>query len=183
MVRLFVALEISDEIIANLTQIQSELISSKASLRFIEPESFHITIKFLGEVEKGKIPRVIAALKKIQFSTFSLTASQVTVDDFDDPHWVWCTIDDDGNGKGLKKIIDDALTPLGIPVEERFTPHISLARVNSTSSSLFKQLDKIKDTSYGSCVIKKVKLKESLLTLHGPFYEDFLEINLMQKIE
>lgn len=178
MVRVFVALEISKEIIANLTEIQLELKRlHEADLKFVDPESFHITVKFIGEVEKQKIQAIIKTLQRIQFFSFPIIAQEISVNNFDDPHWVWCTIEDYGKGRALKNKIDEKLLAFGISVEERlFTPHISLARVISSDPTLFMTLKEIQNKSYGSCLINGLKLKESTLNYDSPEYKDLAEV-------
>ena len=61
--RLFVACELSDEIRAALARVQDELQNSGAgNLRWVRPEGIHITLKFLGQVERERVPEVTAAL-------------------------------------------------------------------------------------------------------------------------
>jgi 2'-5' RNA ligase len=101
----------------------------------------------------------------------------VTVNDLRRPRTVWCTIDDDGLSRQLFTYVEDALEPLGFAREKRpFTPHATVARVKYADPSLFRQLELLKTTGYGSCRITGIKLKKSTLTGSGPVYEDLLEV-------
>ncbi len=98
MVRAFIALELSDEIKNELTSAQQTLRGCRSRLTFVNPGNIHVTAKFLGDVDERDLPEVIAALKKITFIPFPVTAGKVTVNNPRRPHTVWCTIDDAGEG-------------------------------------------------------------------------------------
>jgi 2'-5' RNA ligase len=86
MVRTFVALELSDEIRARLTEAQVLLKRCSARMTYVEPKNIHITVKFLGEVEIQRIPDVIAALSSIPFGPFPVSAAAITLNETE----TWC---------------------------------------------------------------------------------------------
>ena len=177
MVRVFVALELSGDTREQLAAAQDVLRGCSARLTFVDPALIHITMKFLGEVDEKDVPLVIAALRSIQFTQFPVTAGCVTVNNPRRPHTVWCKIEDGGKSKELFKRIEAALEPLGFLRETRlFTPHATVARVKVSDPSLFRQIDLLKDRTYGSCGVTGLKLKKSTLTPKGPVYEDLLEV-------
>jgi len=178
MVRVFIALELSDEIKNELAAVQQTLRGCRARLTFVEPKNIHITAKFLGEVDEKKLQKVIEALKKITFSPFPVTAGRVTVNNPRRPHTVWCAIDDAGEGEKIFTLIEDALAPLGFSREtRRFTPHATVARVKSPDPSLFSVLKDLGRTGYGNCTIHGMVLKKSTLLPQGPVYEDLEVLN------
>ncbi len=173
MVRAFIALELSHEIKNQLISAQQTLRGCRSRLTFVEPKNIHITEKFLGEVDEKDLPEVMAALKKISFLPFPVTAGKITVNNPRRPHTVWCTIDDAGEGGKVFQLIEDALEPLGFTREARpFTPHATIARVKSSDPSLFSALASLDGTCYGSCTIRGMTLKKSSLLPTGPVYED-----------
>jgi 2'-5' RNA ligase len=177
MVRVFVALELSGGIREALERAQEMLRRCSARLTFVEPKNIHITVKFLGEVDESNLPAVVDALKKIDFHAFSVSAGQVTLNNPRQPRTAWCAIDDAGHGGELLRQIENALSPLGFEREtRRFTPHATVARVKSPDPSLVSAIQRMSDTTYGSCTIRGMKLKKSTLTPLGPVYEDLLEV-------
>jgi 2'-5' RNA ligase len=50
MVRLFVAVDLSDELRGRIVRFRDEVASSGADVKPVEDENLHITIRFLGEV-------------------------------------------------------------------------------------------------------------------------------------
>jgi 2'-5' RNA ligase len=177
MTRAFIALELSNDIKDRLAIAQQTLRGCKARLTLVDPELIHITVKFLGEVDDKKRREVMDALAKVSFVPYPVTTGNVTVDNKNRPHTVWCTIQDTGESERLFVLIEDALAPLGFAREtRRFTPHATIARVKSFDPSLFTALGTLNAASYGSCRISGLKLKKSTLLPQGPVYEDLLEV-------
>ena len=177
MIRAFVALELSGEIQRRLAEAQDVFRSSSARLTLVDPDLIHITVKFLGDVDAGQIPQIKDALRQIPFSPFTVTAGEVTVNNRNRPHTIWCAIDDAGRGQQLLSAIETVLGPLGIaPETHRFLPHATIARVKVADPSLFPALRRLEGTTYGSCTVTCLKLKKSTLTPKGPVYEDLLEV-------
>ena len=177
MVRAFLALELSEEIRDRLKLAQDTLRTCPSRMTFVEPENIHITMKFLGDVDDGLLPRVMEAVKKVPFKPFPVNIGHVTVNNPKRPFTVWCTISDAGKGEELFRLVEDALAPLGFAKESRrFTPHATLARIKEPASALFTVLDTLKGKMYGDCIINGIKLKKSTLTPQGPVYADLLEV-------
>ena len=57
--RLFVAAELPEEVLRNVSDIQSKLMACGADVRWVKPASMHVTLKFIGEVSED----IIGALK------------------------------------------------------------------------------------------------------------------------
>jgi len=177
MTRAFIALELSNDIKDQLSIAQQTLRGCKARLTFVDSELIHITVKFLGEVDDKKLREVIDALAKVSFAPYLVTTGNITVNNKNRPHTVWCTMQDTGESERLFVLIEDALAPLGFAREtRRFTPHATIARVKSFDLSLFAALNTLNAASYGSCRIYGIKLKKSTLLPQGPVYEDLLEV-------
>ena len=177
MVRAFIALELSKDIKNQLSSAQDAIRGCRARLTFVDPKNIHITVKFLGEVDGKTLQKVMDALKSVTCIPFSITAGTVMVNNPKRPHTIWSAIDDAGQIRQVFLHIEDVLAPLGFERETRnFTPHATLARVKSPDPSLLLMLDTLKMDSYGSCVIRGLKLKKSTLLPQGPVYEDLLDV-------
>jgi len=73
-VRLFVALEIPDQVrdgfaalIAELREADSSF--SKSRARWVRPENLHVTLKFIGHVDAGKLDAIRAALAEVRLDS------------------------------------------------------------------------------------------------------------------
>jgi 2'-5' RNA ligase len=177
MVRAFLALELTSGIREQLKVAQEALRTCSARMTVVDPDTIHITVKFLGEVDERLLPSVMEAVRNVPFAPFPVTVGMVTVNNPRRPFTVWCTIHDCGKGAELFSKIEDALAPLGFAREtRRFTPHATLARIKEPDPSLFVVVKTLDHRTYGDCTITGIRLKKSTLTPRGPVYEDLLEV-------
>ena len=56
--RLFVAVELDDNVVARLSSIQEKLSSGDFDLKLVEPGNLHLTLKFLGEVQESQVKQI-----------------------------------------------------------------------------------------------------------------------------
>jgi len=167
--RLFIAIDFS-ELRDYFVELQGQLPkNAKLSLT----KSFHLTLKFLGEVQPNDFETVISILKKMSFHSFSVFLDSIGI--FPSENYirvVWIGLKPDDNILELQKNIDDALKPL-FKREKDFKAHITLARVKypEDKKQFLEQLRKINVESK-RIEVKDFRLIKSTLTPKGPVYED-----------
>lgn len=138
--RVFLAVEISQENKVKLGQIQDQLKKTcdfTGTVSWAVPQNLHITIIFIGEVAKGEYSclagAVSGAVEKIQ--PFTLQFSSVKC--FPGPDYPRVVLMRGGKGsskfRGLQEILSEALLEAGIDHASPKPPHITLARVKSGS--------------------------------------------------
>ena len=123
--RLFIAVDIPTEVKKHLTYLQQQLSSQDLSLT----KDFHITLKFLGEVNPDKIEHLKSNLEHIHFEPFKLQLDKVGF--FPGEKFVrvvWVGLKNASKLLWLQKQVDLAVG-LQYPVDHKFSPHITLARV------------------------------------------------------
>ncbi|MFA5309854.1 MAG: RNA 2',3'-cyclic phosphodiesterase [Dehalococcoidales bacterium] len=188
-IRSFVAIELPQDVKRALASLEEKLkASGGAPVKWVEPESIHLTLKFLGDIESGAAGGITAALKEAARGTrpFSIAVSGLGV--FPDTRrvrvvWVGLTGDLDILA-GLQKRVEAALVPLGFPAEGRaFTPHLTIARVRDYAAPDARQAlgQLISKTSFGASHEIKVSgfsLMRSQLTREGPVYTRLSTIGL-----
>ncbi len=133
--RLFVAVELDGHVREALDQLQHELQRhGLRGLRWVRPEGIHLTLKFLGETPRDKVPVIVQALSGStggvkphalalgKLGTFSSRSA---------PRVLWVDLEGDlGPLERLQQQVEGALVPLGYPPEgRRFSPHLTLARI------------------------------------------------------
>ena len=129
-IRCFVAIDLPREAINQIEEIQKKI--KKQNLftgKFTESENLHLTLKFLGEIEKEKIEEVKKKLKEIESPVFEANLGEAGIFSKEFIKIIWVKL----NGKGifeLQKKIDEDLKELFIP-EKRFMSHITIARVKN----------------------------------------------------
>ncbi|HUO13455.1 MAG TPA: RNA 2',3'-cyclic phosphodiesterase [Verrucomicrobiae bacterium] len=135
--RLFVALDIDNEIRERIARFVEGVNPFAPDARWVKPESLHVTLKFIGEQSDAaleKIKQALSAVKgktmEIQFrgSGFFPTAKSARV--------FWIGIQAGPELAALADAIDSTMPALGIATEDRaFSPHLTLARAAGGSGS------------------------------------------------
>ncbi|MBR9690322.1 RNA 2',3'-cyclic phosphodiesterase [Candidatus Woesearchaeota archaeon] len=170
--RLFIAIDLSKEAKQELKRLQQELFDD--NIKVSAAKSFHLTLRFLGDVEKPD--KIIEALKKVEFSPTKLKLSELGV--FPNKNYVrvvWVGIEENKKILELHKQIQEALKPFNFKEDFDFKPHLTLGRVKFVrdKSEFIRKLESIKVESAESDV-KEFILYKSTLTPDGPFYEKLL---------
>jgi len=131
--RLFVALDPPHEICEQLMQLHSAL----PGARWIPEEQLHLTLVFIGEVSSAAYLDICETLDTIHFSPFTLCLQGVGFfPPRQEPKVLWVGIKSSDALVRLQRKITDRLHDLGLSLERRkFTPHITLARLQDTPVS------------------------------------------------
>jgi 2'-5' RNA ligase len=130
--RLFVALDIDDAIRERLSAYVGGLKKLVPSVKWVRPESLHVTLKFIGEFPESRLDELKRALGTVGGSPFQLTFRGAGFFTPPSPRVFWAGIEAGYEFKALAAAVDSAVVPLGIAKEARdFTPHLTLARTGS----------------------------------------------------
>jgi len=165
--RLFIALNFN-ELKDYFSGLQKQIPKEDAKLTF--PKDFHLTLKFLGEVDDKNIDEIKRLLSEIKFEPFETDVTNIGFFSEDFLRTVWIKADSK-QIHDLQKAIDEKLVSL-FKAETRFEPHITLARVKFVKDKK-GFTDKIKQikTEKKAIKIKDFELIKSTLTPEGPVYE------------
>jgi 2'-5' RNA ligase len=188
-IRSFIAIELPEEIKLTLARIQDRLKKGdEGQVKWVDPESMHLTLKFLGNIDTGLIGGITTALEEAcrGIHPFSLKISGLGV--FPSANrvrvvWVGLTGETETLAQ-LQKRIDDSLAPLGFTAEARpFTPHLTLARVREQAKPDERQvLSRLVAGTVieggGSLNVNAVHLMRSQLTREGPIYTRIYSVRL-----
>lgn len=130
MPRLFTALEIPRDAALSLSLLRGGL----PGARWIDVENYHITLRFIGDVEGHVADEIANALDRVRRNSFSLTLSGVGSFGGKKPHSVWAGVTPSPDLLALQAEIERICQRLGVPSDPRkFTPHVTLARLRNTS--------------------------------------------------
>jgi 2'-5' RNA ligase len=128
--RLFVALDIDFAVRERIAGFMAEVQKLAPEARWVKPESFHITLKFLGEESPERMQEIKRALGGVR--SLPTTISFGGTGFFPNPRAArvfWVGITADAQLPLLASKVDEALRKLNIPAETQpFTPHLTLAR-------------------------------------------------------
>ena len=128
MPRLFTGIKIPKPITETLSLIQYGL----PFARWIEPDDFHITLRFIGDVEDHIADDIADGLEQMSFSPFTLKLASVGVSGRDKPRMVWAGVTACKDLTRLQLAHENLAQRLGLIAEGRkFIPHVTLARFKS----------------------------------------------------
>ena len=130
MPRLFTALEIPRDAALSLSLLRGGL----PGARWIDVENYHITLRFIGDVEARVADEIAHALDRVRRAAFSLNLSGVGAFGSRKPHAVWAGVAPSPDLNVLQADIERICKRIGIPADPRkFTPHVTLARLRNSS--------------------------------------------------
>lgn len=171
--RLFVAIELPKEISKELVKLQERL---KPHITGSFVEEFHLSLKFMGEVDETKLDDIKESLSKIKFSPFDLKLSNVGV--FPGESYIrviWAGLKPEDRVKELQLLVDRALFKFNLKKED-FIAHITLVRVKSVKNKDdFKRILKSIIPEQLVFTVDNFKLIQSVLTKEKPVYKTVKE--------
>ncbi len=138
MIRLFVGLELPTA----TRQALGLLRGGVDGARWQTDAQYHLTLRFIGEVEARRAGEIADALGSIRFTPFALDIEGLGIfGKVRKPRALWVGVRDPAPLKHLHEKIDQALVRVGIAPEERkYRPHVTLARFRGRSGRLERYL-------------------------------------------
>jgi len=124
--RLFTAIELPADVAPRLEMLRGRL----AGARWINPENYHLTLRFAGDIEEPDADDFVEALSQIWVEPFSLRLSGVGSFGGRKPRALWTGVEPCEPLMRLQRANERAARQAGLPPETRnFAPHVTLARL------------------------------------------------------
>lgn len=149
-----------------------------AKMKYTSPEQNHLTLAFLGEIDKTIAGRLIHELSAIRLGESDITLDLKGLGVFRSnklPSVLWIGITPNEKLSKLYDYTKLCVQNAGIAVDttKSFSPHITVGRVKSIEkdNTIIDVAAKFKSTSFGVLKITNFKLYKSTLTPNGPIYE------------
>jgi 2'-5' RNA ligase len=140
--------------------------------RWQSDEQLHLTLRFIGEVDRHRAEDIAAALGAIYAP--AVTARIAGVDLFERqgrPHMLWAGVEPHEPLAALHRKVDQLLARVGVAPETRaFVPHITLARLNRGSGPVASFLALNSDLASAPFEFGHVTLYESEMGHGGSRY-------------
>jgi RNA 2',3'-cyclic 3'-phosphodiesterase len=131
MPRLFTALEIPRDAALSLSLLRGGL----PGARWIDVENYHLTLRFIGDIENHLADEIAGALDRVRRPAFNLELSGVGAFGSKKPHAVWAGVAPSPDLLALQAEIERICQRLGVPADPRkFSPHVTLARLRNPSA-------------------------------------------------
>ena len=163
--RMFIGLNFSKKEKTKLYRVTEGFRASQFPVKWVDPQSYHVTLKFLGKVSEERLDLVEEALENVGGATRPL---EILIEGFGAfptirrPEVIWAGLEPSSALRCLKQDLEWSLKGCGFKTETRnFHPHITLGRADSSKGAgAFRGLDeKAAQTVYGSRVkLRKIDL-------------------------
>lgn len=183
LVRTFVAVELSEGLKGEIGRVQQRLKKELGQLKWVPESNYHLTLKFLGDVESRRISELAEGLARAVKGTNDFTLGFAGVGGFPktaQPRVVWIGVTDGREELvRLHKVVDQELQSQGFaPDKMGYSPHLTLARAREDSDlrAIGERLSKIQVDPLGADLVRSIKLMKSDLRPGGPIYTCLEEI-------
>jgi 2'-5' RNA ligase len=173
--RLFVALDIPDDVRSAIRALAPRLRPTCRNARWVRIEGLHVTLKFIGETSPEKAQAIKVALAAIPCRV-PIPINFRGVGFFPNerrPRVLWVGIAAGSELAALAATVETSLDPLGIPREEHaFSPHLTLARFDTPRGldDLHAAIEKAGPLEFGGTTAKEFHLYQSVLKPGGAEY-------------
>ncbi|MDY6764470.1 MAG: RNA 2',3'-cyclic phosphodiesterase, partial [Halobacteria archaeon] len=155
--RLFVSVDLPEALESEIRKLQSSLKSTSADLNHVDTSQVHITLKFLGDTEEERIPEVKEILDNVASNHSEFTAKIQGTGVFPNRDYIsviWLGVDKgESYLREIHEGIEEKVVEKGLAEEEEhdFTPHATLARMNSGKGKyeIHDFLDETQNTEVG----------------------------------
>jgi 2'-5' RNA ligase len=140
--------------------------------RWQSDDQLHLTLRFIGEVDRHRAGDIHAALGAIHQAPFEIALSGIgAFERRGQAESVWAGVAPHEPLKSLHKKVDAALARVGVPPDERaYLPHITLARLKRASGHVGNLLEQSGGLSSPLFTVADFALFESTLTPDGAVY-------------
>ncbi len=177
MLRLFIALELSDQQKKEMHELQQRTKQYLKGVRWVRPQGMHLTLKFLGDTEESRVEQVQDILKQAseQIDPFAIKYGSSGV--FPGPkkaRVLWVGLKDgEEKAKLLANILEEGFCKIGFKKEKRhYSPHLTIGRLRNPQPEemVKKYLEKESTFLSSSVEAQSVILYQSKISVQGAEY-------------
>jgi 2'-5' RNA ligase len=175
--RLFVALRPPDEV----RDLLIDAMDDSPALRWVGDEQLHLTLRFIGEVERPVANDIADALDSIRSPRFDLRIAGVGKFEQRNGGSLWAGVTPKEPVNALAAKVERALQQVGLEPERRaFSPHITLARWNRRNAEAVDTFLRRNSALHSEPFpADRFLLFESKLSRHGAHYEEIASFGML----
>ena len=151
-------------------------------ISWVDPERYHITIRFLGDSSPAKVNTIRSAMKeRIQVPIKRSTGlgKAASFGPMKKPRVIWLGFTDSSIFDSLRKEVDSALELCGIPRgDQAFRAHLTLGRIRGLKDrkGYYRIMDSLKDRFSGEVPVDRLVFYKSELRSSWPLYTPLEEL-------
>jgi 2'-5' RNA ligase len=175
--RLFVGINLPKKQRTRIHRAVRGLRDDPLPVRWIDPDSYHVTLKFLGEVRRTAVEDVQGVLDRVAETTRAFSTCIGGFGAFPTvrrPRVIWVGLQATPEFRCMKQDLEWAMGEIGFEAETRaFHPHVTLGRADDAGGAgAFRGLDqRLADLDFGTDIkVHTLDLMRSHLSREGPRY-------------
>ncbi len=139
-IRAFIAIRLPSEVKEALRLAQAQLDRGSVSINWARPESMHLTLRFLGEVDESLTDALGVGIESAASGIGPFRLAVEGVGAFPNrrrPRVIWAGIGESEVLTGLQRRVEENVEALGFAPEDRpFSPHLTLCRIKTPEDSM-----------------------------------------------
>jgi 2'-5' RNA ligase len=193
LLRCFIAVELPEKIRLELAHLEGSLKSEVTPfVKWVDPQSIHLTLKFLGNVAPDKVTEITEAVTEAArgISPFDLEVGGLgAFPNAKQPRVAWVGIRGEVDKlMSLQQRVDSNLSPLCFPKESRpFSPHLTLGRLREKTSPRERQHlgELLMSTGFETAFrfkVDAISLMRSRLTPAGAVYSCLARVKFSKEV-
>ena len=179
----FIALEFDNEFKVRLQEIQNKLKKHSLKGRWVNPQNFHLTVKFLGETSEETVKNLDEILNQLHKEYKQYNFSLGNLDFFkgkESLRVVWLgLVGDITELSMMSKDLNEKVNTLGYEIEKRkFRPHITLGRDVILDTELNNFNEELDDLLKYDLKLDKISLMKSEVIENRRVYTSIISYKL-----
>ena len=186
----FIALHLSEQARQQLVETIRNLVTAMPTgIRWVDPAGVHLTLKFLGDIDPGRVDNVLEAMGRAARGSSPFRVHLAGLGMFPnqrEPRVLWAGIGGDLDAlAALQEKLEAAMSSLDFPPDRRpFSPHLTLGRVRDGLNGAARRrigavVSGASIEAADSWIIDRVHLMRSTLTPDGAVYASLGSVDLV----
>ncbi len=180
-IRAFIGIGLPENIVSFFREIQVGIRSCGLNLKLVKPENIHITLKFLGNIDRRAIKEIGYAIEEAVHGNSHIILTAKGIGCFPNarkPRILWVGLRNQTEKlKAIQYVLDQKLETMGFPKEKRlFKGHLTLGRIKKKINTValdaaIKTFQEIESEDF---IVDRIILYQSTLMTSGPVYEELV---------
>lgn len=173
-VRAFIAAPLEGPVFDKIVMLQRELTAALPSVRWVRPETLHLTLAFLGDIPQESLEKIGGSMLSIGnvFAPVEVAVGGLgAFPDLKRPRVIWLGLQGGVPLGSLQAAVTDALDELQVSRDDKpFKPHLTLGRCRRPDTAIGRQLAPFLERQCGRLRLSRLILYESRLTPQGAIH-------------
>ena len=149
--RLFIAVNFNNEVKAQINEIINKVKLNSIQGKFVNEEHLHLTVEFLGEIQKKRLDLIKEIMNELEFGQFTLSLTKVGYFKRCEGNIYWLGVEDNDNLLNIHKKLHQSLIDKDFELQDReYKPHITMGRKVKLKDSF--NINELDDT------VRKIKI-------------------------